>query len=285
MRIKARFVIPMKKDVAEAFFQKINMCVPEQGRKIGLYTIEPDLDSDLFAQVTDTLKEFEIECGYTEKRVYTKQEMENAPLFMITPLHCRAGYPQPEKEYLSISFDSATGCPSCSNGRIQNAPLHLRDNVKLGNADITGIEWMNELVVSTRARTMIEQAKLNGCTFWDLIAQKSNRPFETMFQLKITEQLPPMAAETVFQKTEAITINGITFRPFCKNGCSEISLKSLPCYHVHDLQELPDFALSYEWIGGGRGCFRIPFASQKTYRLFRENKINGLHFEPVCIVF
>ena len=284
MRIKARFVIPMKIDVAETFFQKINIRVPEQGREIGLYTIESDLGSDLFARITNALKEFEIECGYTEKRVYTKQEMANAPLFMITPLHCRAGYPQPEKEYLSVSFDSATGCPSCSNGRLQNAPLHLRDDVKLGNADITGIEWMNELVVSTRARTIIEQARLRGCTFWKLIAQNSNKPFETIFQLKITEQLPPMAEETVFLEAEAITLNGITLRPFCKNGCGEKSLKSLPYYHVRDLHDLPDFALSYEWIGGGRGRFRIPFASQKTYQLFRKSKINGLHFEPVILI-
>lgn len=113
---------------------------------------------------------------------------------------------------------------------------------------------------------------------------KSNKPVENIFQLKITEQLPPMAEETVFLETKSITIKGIALQPFCKSGCGEKSLKSLPYYHVHDLKDLPDFALSFEWIGGGRGRFRIPFASQKTYQLFQENKINGLHFEPVVLI-
>lgn len=117
-----------------------------------------------------------------------------------------------------------------------------------------------------------------------MIAQKSNKPFEAVFQLKITGQLPPMAEETVFSESQAVSVSGFTFRPFCPNGCGEKSLKSLPYYHVHDLENIPDFALSSEWIGGGRGRFRLPFASQKVYRLFRENKLKGLRFEPVMLI-
>lgn len=284
MKVKARFVLPMTDDVAEVFFQKLGMCIPEEGRKIGLYVLEPELHSDFFVCITNTLHELGIDCGYTEEREYTKRKMENTPLFMITPLHCRAGYPQPEKEYLSISFNSADGCPFCSNGRLQTAPLHLCDSIRLGKADITGVEWTNELVVSARAREIIEQAGVSGCTFWELIAQKSNKPFEAVFQLKITGQLPPMAEETVFSESQAVSVSGFTFRPFCPNGCGEKSLKSLPYYHAHDLENIPDFAVSSEWIGGGRGRFRLPFASQKVYRLFRENKLKGLRFEPVMLI-
>lgn len=284
MKVKARFVIPMKDDVADVFFQKLGMRIPENGHKTGLYTLEPELNSAFFVCITDALHALGIDCEYTEEREYTKREMEQTPLFMVTPLHCHAGYPQPEKAYLSVSFDSATGCPFCSNGRLQTAPLHLRDDIHLGKADITGVEWTNELVVSARAREVIEQAGVCGCTFWELIAQKSNKPFDSVFQLKITGQLPPMAEETVFSESQTVSAGGFTFRPFCPNGCGEKSLKSLPYYYAHDLENIPDFALSSEWIGGGRGRFRLPFVSQKVYRLFRENKLNGLHFEPVIII-
>ena len=46
MKVKARFVLPMTDDVAEVFFQKLGMCIPEEGRKIGLYVLEPELHSD-----------------------------------------------------------------------------------------------------------------------------------------------------------------------------------------------------------------------------------------------
>lgn len=284
MRVKARFVIPMKEDIATAFYERIGLKIPERDRKWGLYVIEPYMDSDRFVQITEALKEFGIECRYTEEKVYTKAEMEATPLFMVLPLHCRAGYPQPENNYFSVSFDASTGCPSCSNGRLQNAPLHLRSNVSIGKADVSGIEWTNELVVSKRARMIMEQAGLSGFEFWELIRHGKKEPFTDIFQLKINAQLPPMADETVLKVTQTIELDGITLHPFCDNGCGQLSLTGSPYYHAEVLKDLPDFCLSSEWIGGGRGRFRIPFASQKTYRLFQENKIKGLNFLPVIIV-
>lgn len=284
MRIKVRFVFPMDHDIADLFFAKINMPMKERKIKDTLRVIEVYKDTDDYIGVTEALKEFGVTCKPTETMEFNKVEMESAPLLRMIPKHHRAGYPQPEKgsktnNYLSISFDFNTGCPYCTRGWLQNAPLHLRNDVKLGTADITGIWWLNEFIVSKKLREIIEQAKLSGCEFWPVVSHKTGEYFEDIFQLKITAELSPMAEETNIYRNDYFL-----GQPVCPAGCGELVVKGLAYYHSAVLQNLSDFALSNEWNGARGDRWRLPFVSQKTYRLFQKHKIKGVWYQPAIVL-
>ena len=284
MRIKSRFVFPLAFELEDAFYARINMPMPQKKIRDTLRVIEVYKDTEEYVTVIEALQEFGVTCKPDETIEFSKSEMESAPLLQMIPKHHRGGYPQPEnpvdgKDYLRVSFDMSTGCPTCTNGHLQNNPLHLRSNTKLGTADITGVWWLNEFIVSQRAKDIIEKAGLTGCEFWPLIKHKTGEYFEDIYQLKITAELPPMAEQTTFYKNNLFFGGAV-----CPNCDGEQVLKSLAYYHADVLEDLPDFALSNEWNGARSNRWRLPFMSQKAYRLFQKEKLKGIWWIPAIVL-
>jgi len=56
---------------------------------------------------------------------FTTTEMNAASWFALAPTwHC--GYPQPEDEYLEVTYDLSAYCPSCGIGAVQRAPFRMK---------------------------------------------------------------------------------------------------------------------------------------------------------------
>lgn len=264
--------------------------------KIGQKRIEENLPSKFnVIEVFKDAPEYEILLGelnragidyvLDEDEVYTKSELLQSPILRIVPNGHKGGYPQPEgggkeENYQSFSFDLNTGCPYCTNGRLQNKPLRLKSSVNFGrNFDISGIWWLRELIVSKKLKELIESSNLTGCEFWPVIKHGKNVPFDDIFQLKITGELPAMSerAEIIHKPFTKDYLN------VCPYGCGSKFIEGSVCYRGEDLDGVSDFALTKEWFGVNDEFWRWPFMSQKSYRLFVENKIKGVRFYPPVI--
>ncbi len=283
MRIKSRFVfdIPNEED-AKKIYQIAKVKFPLK-RSTRLYILEIFTDTEEYRELLAFLEHIPPEfVQETEDEVFTQQELLNAPLLRMVPNSHRGGYPQPqdgrrEKNYWGCSFDLQSGCQTCSKGLLQNRPLRLSGGIRMGKSiDISGIWALREYVVTRRLRDLIEEANLTGCEFWPIIKHGSGVPFEDLFQLKITGSLPPMAPQTIFH------FNPKSFT--CKSGCGILTIEGRVHYRASDIADVPDFALTHEWLGGNYEYWRWPFMSHKAYQLFYDNKIKGIRYYPPAIV-
>ena len=69
----------------------------------------------------------------------------------------------------------------------------------------------------------------------------------------------------------------------CKYGCGALYVEGRIHYRACDIAEIPDFALTQEWLGSGYEFWRWPFMSHKAYQLFYEKKIKGIRWYPPAI--
>lgn len=206
---------------------------------------------------------------------YTEEEKNSAPLmFMRTTT--RSGYPQPEKDYLEgVIFKRDEAHPYGSLYSAQIAPMRLKSSYKLGRRDIHMLFWVDILLISKRLKNLIEASGLTGCEIWPVIKNGKNEPFDDIFQLKITGILPPMAPETV-QKHSIVRRGPI--------GWDANILKSRACYRRRDIENIPDFANTYEWFGSGDDIWPYNVCSQKAYQLFRQNGIKNIYYQIPIIL-
>ena len=278
MRIKSRFAFWATPEEAAEYYSLVNQTprnLPKEKKIIALEIFQDQPEHDLLSK---TLAERGINPIMSEDEVFTETEMLQAPIMQMVPNSHYGGYPQPEEGYLEASFSKETGCPYCSMGWLQVKPLRLKSSTKMGKrSDISGIWWLREYIITKRAKEIIEANELTGCEIWPVIKHGKNVPFEDIFQLKITGELPPMAPQTPLH-VEPIEWRG------CKNGHGWTSIKGRIHYRASDLIDVPDFAWTHEWLNGRYELWRWPFMSQKAYRIFKENKINGARFYPPAII-
>jgi len=72
---------------------------------------------------------------------FTTTEMNAASWFALAPTwHC--GYPQPEDEYLEVTYDLSAYCPSCGIGAVQRAPFRMKGEPRWGRNEILQLNWV-----------------------------------------------------------------------------------------------------------------------------------------------
>ena len=92
----------------------------------------------------------------------------------------------------------------------------------------------------------------------------------------IPSELPAMSSKT------NIIMNYDFKCSLCGRG--ECFMKGDKIYERSSLEAIKDFNLSKEWFGSCLGIWRVPFASQRVYRLFQEHNIKGVRFVPATVV-
>ena len=284
MRIKSRFSLWAEPDEAKEYFTIIgnhSKDIPSERTFISLEVFNDSPEYDCLRKAFERYGQDPYEL---KDQIFTSKELSSALILRMVPNSHYGGYPQPEtnveRGFLGVSYDLEAGCPYCTKGMLQNRPLRLKSGIKMGKrSDISGIWWIREYIVTSRAKQIIEENRLSGCEFWPVIQHGKDTPFEGIFQLKITGELPAMASQTVFNFDPLDDIPRA-----CKNGHGWTSIEGRVHYQASDLIDVPDFALTKEWLGGNGELWRWPFMSQKAYRVFKENKINGVRFYPPAIV-
>ena len=192
------------------------------------------------------------------------------------------GYPQPEDDYESVSYDSSTKCDKCGQGALQNRPFLLKSRPSFSKNDILSMFWTYEFLVTARFREVVEDAGLTGAEFWPLLKYSkggSSRQIHEAYQLHVTNELPPMSVNTQFEAVEFPS-----GAEECQCGKLGRNLKGEPMIFKYGaLSDAKDFNKTHEWLGGGYGTTQWKVVSREVYRLFSEGKIRGAVFEPALI--
>ncbi|MCB8943974.1 MAG: hypothetical protein H6658_09485 [Ardenticatenaceae bacterium] len=203
---------------------------------------------------------------------YSRKEMNEAQWFKAYPRH-RFGYPQPEDPWYSTRFthqfyDFESGIYS-----EQIKPFEIKDDPKT-NKQFMSLFWTEELFVKKAIIPVLEEQQITGWRTWPVIIHKTKEIASSICQLDIVKVLKIDGVMTGHMKY-------VTESGFEKYGPG----KAVPFQYTADLlAEKSDMVLSKEIFGYARHASRAILVSRKFYDLFKQNKWQGLSFEPIQIV-
>jgi len=221
--------------------------------------------------------------AYTEMeyQVFEEGELRTADYLHVTG-KAMWGYPQPEDGYERESYDVSTACPKCLQGARQVRPFMVKNRPNFGKNDVVTMFWTYDFLFNERIKDLVKDSSLTGAEFWPVFKYRKTGLREEVrgaYQLFITSELPPMAADMKFEMVPLP--KGV--KP-CSCGKLGRNLRGTQArYRSKDLRHAMDFNKTYEWLGGGYGTTQWKVVSHRVYDLFTENKIKGVKFEPVII--
>ncbi len=142
---------------------------------------------------------------------------------------------------------------------------------------------MPEILINERLRLLLEEHQITGYILQPVTDFKK-RTDVLLHQLIITNTLPEMSNQI---RVERERFDGNQyFKPYpCKTcGRGGMIRRSEAIYEREKLTKVCDFNLSKEFFGTHMYCVQDIIVTQKLRKLFKNNKISGMAFDPVRIV-
>ena len=273
MREKSKIIFHMKPSKFETVLSSLQITA-QISQDDTMQVINLFKDTLHYKRLFEWLTNHKIDFTEFTEIVYSKKEIDSAEFLRIIPnVYC--GYPQPEDSYQDISYDLQSKCPKCSNGILQKAPLQML-KPQMGNNDVAGIHWIDELVITDKLKNLIEKESLSGFEIWPIIDAKRKIPCNGVYQLFIVGKMPPMSSKASIIRAEGI-------EP-CECRKKGYMLKEIPIYNNNSLNNVKDFNKTFEWLGGLVETSQLIIVKKRIYDLFMNNKIKGVRFEPTKII-
>jgi hypothetical protein len=222
---------------------------------------------------------------WSERReyLYTKAELEAAPLLWLTVRTAERGWASPK---YGTEYDLSCACPLCGTGAIQTSPLRLRpSDIPKKRAIFQILD--HEKLVSLQLARALNDAGVSGLELRQAQSHKARADLPWR-QLIASVELPPMAP----------TSKGIVRdRPCPQCGRDGYFSSQAPTeiqYRIDqvNIDSLPDAARTYEHFGYGR--LSVPFETSylarplllvkpNVFKVLYQQKVRGVEFVPVYI--
>ena len=216
---------------------------------------------------------------------YEKNDFQNADWFIMSTGQYQ--YPQPEDNYLDLTFDTSNHCEICGIGKIQNNPFRLKNLPKQRRNQLWGLHWEFEsLFIRNEAKRIIEKEKINGIEFSKTVLHKKNVPIDDFYQLHINKTLRS-GFKNYNSKMITCKLNN---EEQCNNDnkleyCGKIKyhhpIAGGYLFQREIFKEKFDLALTYEYFGSGGNANRLIVCSKNFKNIIEKNKLNGLEFIPI----
>lgn len=270
MRIESRIAFHMSPTEVEQIFKLLGLQTDFSGtlQVVNLFT-----DSIEYITLIRHLKELAVDYFEVQTNIFSEDELQNAIfLDMLPAAYC--GYPEPAGEgtYVAVSYDINSGCPKCSKGKNQINPFRIL-KPKMGRNDISAIYWVEEFVITSRLRSLFENADIRGIEYWPILNARGNKVWDNVFQMKVLETLSPMSPEAMIPSTV----------PPCCCGYEGYQIKDIPVFDSTVIEQIGDIGKTQEWSGAGYHTRPHIIVSKKFFQLFRKNNIKGVKFQPVRV--
>lgn len=215
--------------------------------------------------------------GWSVTRKYTKAEMQNADrlrLIVSPPI-------EPAGEMAGTVYDEESACPACRADAKQVSLLTLPSKAFSRRKDFTKT-IAGEMVVSARAREVMEECGLSGDVFTPIISVGSGKPMDRVFQLRARAPFVDVVAPT-----EA------AINPFeddtdykCPNG-HVIGLNLISELHIDgstlDRRPLQATEQFFGWRQGVLRPERALIITRELHQALVNNKMTGAKFEVVHV--
>lgn len=242
----------------------------------GPLTIVLYADTSEFEFLIAELERRNLKFRRAEVREYTKKELEQTELF-----HMILAFPyELDGEIPNYGTAYEKSCPDCDIGLIQTSDLIVNAK-KFSKYDIATL--MPEILINERLRLLLEENQITGYTLRPVTDIKKRTDI-LLHQLIITNTLPEMSNQVRVDR-EYFDGNQ-NFKPYpCKIcGRNGMIRRSEAIYKREKLMRVCDFNLSKEFFGINMYCVQDIIVTQKLRKLFKNNKISRMAFDPVSIV-
>jgi hypothetical protein len=257
-----------------------------------LYKFEVVVHSKVFDVLIEELQSDShlVVSPITVFRSYTQRELENVDLLFWSPTNQTIEedhydlYPNHDEEEIG-SYSKR--CPSCG-ARLKQIRELLVNKTLMGKRDVS-LTYSNQVVLTERVGRLLQEHELTGFELWPMHHyKKSYRGEPTLYQLRVTHILPPMASPpTEFESVKDC--------PVCQRKSQflkrthwwgQIQYRDYTdgYYSRNVLGDVRDFSFTSEWFGEQRTASQAIIITQRLYRLLREWKVKNWAAVPVYIV-
>lgn len=185
------------------------------------------------------------------------------------------GYPMPDGNfgYIDLSYDTSDYCKWCGIGMVQNAPLRIKGEPKIGKRHMMSLEWIHdEIFVLPAVWSQIFKPLGIGCR--KVLKYKIDEEIETIVQLDI----PVTSCDLILDKNTDCEIcsycnrkkyTHLDFREGFYPG-----LNGLPEMHIFKTKE---------YFGSGAAANKLVYISAELYQTIKKSKLKGCGFTPVLM--
>jgi len=178
MEIKHRFTFHEKEKKIFKFLDKHDIKY-DHNDKSWVVVFEIFQDHDKFTEVADFMKSFNSTSISTA--VYTKEEIASAQ-WLIVRSAWRSLYPHPRADmgYRQTTYGCTNICEGndlykCNNGLVQKENFALEKEPNWGGRNFLMINWIwDELFISKKAETVLQNSELVGFDIYDVNDKKGN---------------------------------------------------------------------------------------------------------------
>lgn len=117
---------------------------------------------------------------------FTPEEIAGADYCRLIGEH-NNGYPQPEDEFIPVTYDTSDYCETCGTGLKQNAPFRVRNNLKWGRNDFLKLFLIPDEFFMRSEGWQSLLAPI--CVAAREVADVRGKPLESVIQLDIDERV------------------------------------------------------------------------------------------------
>lgn len=217
--------------------------------------------------------------GWTIRRQYTKEEINNAELFLINFINTF----EPAGIECGTQYNDKNSCEQCGYGIRQISELILNCQSIPKKTDIART-ISNEIIVSSKFSEEINNNDCSGFIFSDVFDCARKKVCSQWKQLEGTSFVE-ISLKTKTGNDPFDTDIKNTYR--CVNGHT-IGLNRLSELFVYgNSWDGSDLVLTRQHLGVNRGLLRtypLYCVSQKVFKLIQRNNFRGLNFEIVKLV-
>jgi len=211
----------------------------------------------------------------TTETVFSKDEIKSSEWVVIRPEFI-CGYPMPDLDfgYKNISFDPKKECSVCGVGMEQVAPIHLKEEPRLGENDFMGINWTFDIFAKLDVIEAMLSEGISGFETISAIHHDTKAPLNSIKQLKFTQEL----------LGKVIDDNMTKELPKCGHIKYVGLSRGMYRFPRGSFDGVSDFVKTSEWFGSGHLALKLILASSAFVDLYFKNKWKGLCLEPIELV-
>lgn len=252
--------------------EKIIASLPQNSvRRSGMF-IYVRADTINWKTLNDIARQYDLKPQYEGiDAKYTKDELlRSAFLLMHIEIFGKENY----TEACATQYESAGKCPKCGYAKEKQISPLCVDKTLFGNRDIA-MTSKHEIVISERLHTCFCENSLSGMHYALVQNKNGDNNGKRLYQVLAENTLSAMSKET------EVYYDGAAYCDKCR--AHGVILCSLVQYAAADLADAKDFNVTSEYFGGGYSGYKDFIISNKMYRCFKENNIQGVKFDVVRV--
>lgn len=151
-----------------------------------IYSFNLFEDDPVFELFIKYIKNGEIiDSPATARYHYSKEDIDNSEWFQIRSTH-HWSYPQPEDNYLNVTYNTENYCQKCGHGLIQNSFFRMKSEPSWGRRKFMHLHWvMDELFINTRLLGDFIKQGFSGFNIKDVYSKNGKEILSTVKQVYI----------------------------------------------------------------------------------------------------